>query len=96
MALALDRLDGTPFQTAAATGMRKLLAAMQTDDATAAREMAGRVHLVGRQQQAQRVPRLIADALSARRGSDTATAPARPPCGTSSRWDTSVAPHIGI
>jgi predicted DNA-binding transcriptional regulator YafY len=67
MALALDRLDGTPFQSAAATGLRKLLAVMQTDDATAAHELAGRVHLIGRHQQAQRVPRLIADALSARR-----------------------------
>jgi predicted DNA-binding transcriptional regulator YafY len=67
MALALDRLDGTPFPAAAAAGLRKLLAAMQTDDATAARELAGRVHLVGRREQAQTVPRLISDALSAYR-----------------------------
>jgi predicted DNA-binding transcriptional regulator YafY len=68
MALALHRLDGTPFQVAAASGLRKLLAAMQTDDAAAARELAGRVHLVGRVGPAPRVPRLIADALPARRG----------------------------
>jgi hypothetical protein len=41
---------------AATTGLRKLLSAMQSDDASAARELAGRVHLLGRQQQRQKVP----------------------------------------
>ena len=63
MALALQRLDGTPFQATAATALRKLLAAMQSDDAVAARELAGRVHLVGGGA-GPRVPRLVADALS--------------------------------
>jgi predicted DNA-binding transcriptional regulator YafY len=40
---------------------------MQAEDASAARELAGRVHLVGRGGPASRVPRLVADALSARR-----------------------------
>jgi predicted DNA-binding transcriptional regulator YafY len=66
MALALHGLDGTPFQTAAATGLRKLVAAMQTDDARAAEEIAGRVHLLSVPER-PRVPRLVADALSARR-----------------------------
>ena len=67
MALALQRLDGTPFQDPAGTALRKLVAAMQAEDASAARELAGCVHLVGRGGPASRVPRLVADALSARR-----------------------------
>jgi predicted DNA-binding transcriptional regulator YafY len=69
MAFALNQLDGTPFQDDAATALRKLVAAMQADDASAARELAGRVHLVtDRTSPApQRVPRLVAGAVSARR-----------------------------
>jgi predicted DNA-binding transcriptional regulator YafY len=66
MAFALQRLDGTPFQEAAGTGLRKLVAAMQTDDARAAEEIAGRVHLVSSPER-PRMPRLVADALSSRR-----------------------------
>jgi predicted DNA-binding transcriptional regulator YafY len=66
MAVALQRLDGTPFQATAATALRKLTAAMQTGDAAAARELAGRVHLVAGGP-APRVPGLVADAVSARR-----------------------------
>ncbi|MEU7902241.1 YafY family protein [Actinoplanes sp. NPDC049118] len=67
MAFALQGLDGTPFRSAARTALHKLVAAMQDQDASAARELAGRVHLVGRGVQAAPVPRLVADALSARR-----------------------------
>jgi predicted DNA-binding transcriptional regulator YafY len=68
MAFALNRLDGTPFQSDAATALRKLVAAMQSDDASAARELAARVHLVtDRTTPPRRVPRLVADALAARR-----------------------------
>jgi predicted DNA-binding transcriptional regulator YafY len=66
MAVALRRLEGTPFQATAATALRKLVAAMQSGDAVAAAELAGRVHLVA-DGPAPRVPRLVADALSARR-----------------------------
>jgi predicted DNA-binding transcriptional regulator YafY len=66
MAFALRQLDGTPFREAAGTGLRKLVAAMQTDDARAAEEIAGRVHLVSPPER-PRVPRLVADALSSRR-----------------------------
>jgi len=45
MAVALRRTAGTPFQAAAGSALRKLVAAMQVDDAAAARELAGRVHL---------------------------------------------------
>jgi hypothetical protein len=41
MALALQGLDGSPFQAAAATGLRKLVAAMQTDDVRVAEEIRG-------------------------------------------------------
>jgi predicted DNA-binding transcriptional regulator YafY len=67
MALALQHLDGTPFRDTASTALRKLVAAMQADDASAAREMAGRVHLIGRGGAAPPMPRLVADALTAGR-----------------------------
>jgi predicted DNA-binding transcriptional regulator YafY len=66
MALALQQLAGTPFHAAAATGLRKLVAVLPERDAAAARELAGRVHLVGGGP-TTRVPDLIAEALSARR-----------------------------
>jgi predicted DNA-binding transcriptional regulator YafY len=66
MALALHRLNGTPFHATAATALRKLVAAMRADDATAARALAGRVHLVGGTP-ATTMPRLVADALTVRR-----------------------------
>jgi predicted DNA-binding transcriptional regulator YafY len=66
MAYALQQLDGTPFQEAAGSGLRKVVAAMQTDDVRAAEEIAGRVHLVSSPER-PRMPRLVADALSSRR-----------------------------
>jgi predicted DNA-binding transcriptional regulator YafY len=47
MALALRRLKGTPFQEYGGTALRKLVAAMHTDDAEAARALASRIHLLG-------------------------------------------------
>jgi len=67
MAVALQRLDGTPFQATAGSALRKLVAAMQRDDAAAAQDLAGRIHLVSHAGAAPSVPRLLADALSARR-----------------------------
>jgi predicted DNA-binding transcriptional regulator YafY len=67
MALALQRLEGTPFEATAGTALRKLVAAMQADDAHAARELAERVHLIRKDGPGPRMPRLVADALSARR-----------------------------
>jgi predicted DNA-binding transcriptional regulator YafY len=66
MALALHRLDGTPFHGPASTALRKLVVAMPPADAAAARELAGRVHLIGGGP-ATSVPRVIADALQVRR-----------------------------
>jgi predicted DNA-binding transcriptional regulator YafY len=67
MAVALRRLAGTPFQASAGTALRKLVAAMQVDDAAAARDLAGRIHLLGEADATPAVPRMVADALSARR-----------------------------
>jgi predicted DNA-binding transcriptional regulator YafY len=67
MALALRRLQGTPFQANAGSALRKLVAAMQVDDAAAAHDMAGRIHLLGDAVTTPSVPRIVADALSTRR-----------------------------
>ncbi|WP_290058406.1 helix-turn-helix transcriptional regulator [Amycolatopsis solani] len=47
MALALRRLDGTPFRAEAGSALRKLVAAMRQDDAAAAQDLAARVPLLG-------------------------------------------------
>jgi predicted DNA-binding transcriptional regulator YafY len=69
MAVALRQLDGSPFRANAGTALRKLVAAMQAGDAAAARDLAGRIHLVGKPGSAPTapVPRLVADALHPRR-----------------------------
>ena len=46
MAVALQRLEGTPFQASAGAALRKLVAAMQKDAAAAAHDLAGRIHLI--------------------------------------------------
>lgn len=67
MSIALESMAGTPFQQAAHTALRKLVAAMQGSDADHARDLAARVHLLGPRTDRPPVPSLIADALSARR-----------------------------
>ena len=67
MAVALRRLEGTPFRATAGSALRKLVAAMQHDDAAAARDLAGRIHLFGDAGTTPSVPRMVADALSTRR-----------------------------
>jgi predicted DNA-binding transcriptional regulator YafY len=47
MAVALRRLEGTPFRATAGSALRMLVAAMQGDAAVAARDLAGRIHLLG-------------------------------------------------
>ncbi|GAA0813520.1 helix-turn-helix transcriptional regulator [Spirilliplanes yamanashiensis] len=66
MALALHRLAGTPFHASAATALRKVLAVMPPAAATAARELAARIHVAG-PGPATPVPAVVADALTARR-----------------------------
>jgi predicted DNA-binding transcriptional regulator YafY len=63
MALALHGLAGTPFRATAGSALRKLVAAMQSDDAAAARRLAGRVHLLGDPGELPPVPAPVADAL---------------------------------
>src|SRR5688500_775392 len=46
IAVALHRLDGTPFHDAARSALHKVLAVMPTADVRRAEELAGRVHLV--------------------------------------------------
>jgi predicted DNA-binding transcriptional regulator YafY len=67
MAVALQRLEGTPFRATAGSALRKLVAAMQGDDAAAARVLAGRIHLLGDAGTTPSVPRMVADALSTSR-----------------------------
>lgn len=67
MALALRRLEGTPFRATAGSALRKLVAAMQGDDAAAARDLAGRIHLLGDAGTTPSMPRMVADALYIRR-----------------------------
>jgi predicted DNA-binding transcriptional regulator YafY len=67
MAVALRRLEGTPFRSTAASALRKLVGAMQVDDAAAAHDLAGRVVLLGEESAPPPMPRLIADAMTARR-----------------------------
>jgi predicted DNA-binding transcriptional regulator YafY len=67
MAVGLRRLEGTPFRAAAGSALRKLVAAMQSDDATAARDLADRIHLFGDAGTPPSVPHKVADALSTRR-----------------------------
>jgi predicted DNA-binding transcriptional regulator YafY len=67
MALALHGLEGTPFRATAGSALVKLVAAMQADDAAAARDLAGRVHLLGDGGATPSMPRVVADAVATRR-----------------------------
>jgi len=67
LAVALEEMSDGPFRQAAQAALRKVIAAMQTGDAAAARELAARVHLLGGAEPRMTVPALVADALSAGR-----------------------------
>src|SRR5262249_37089650 len=67
MAVALKRMDGTPFRVAGGSALRKLLAAMRPADVAAAQSLAGRIHLLDGGQVPPGVPGLVADALTAAR-----------------------------
>ncbi|GAA5066507.1 helix-turn-helix transcriptional regulator [Nocardia callitridis] len=67
MAVALRQLEGTPFRESAGTALRKLVAAMQHDDALAADDMASRTYLLGEETVTPSIPRALADAVAARR-----------------------------
>lgn len=67
LSIGLRLLENTPFRDAARTALRKLVAAMQRDDAAAASSLAERVHLLGDGSSPPVVPHAIASALSAGR-----------------------------
>jgi predicted DNA-binding transcriptional regulator YafY len=90
MALALRGLAGTPFRAEAGTALRKLVAAMHGDDAAAAHELAGRIHLFGGTRSGG-PPSGGSGGRCRRAGccaSATATGSAPPRCARSSRWAT--------
>ena len=64
LSVGLRLLEDTPFRAAARSALPKLLAAMQGDDARAARELAGRIHLLGDGHPLPAVPHSVASALS--------------------------------
>ena len=63
LAVGLERLASSPLRAEAGSALRKLVAAMQADDAAEAARLAARVHVFDGSAAAP-VPRLIADALS--------------------------------
>jgi predicted DNA-binding transcriptional regulator YafY len=66
IAVALEKLHGTPFHEAARSALRKVVAVMPSAEEAAARELAGRVALLG-DPDAPAVPEAVARALSAHR-----------------------------
>ncbi len=66
LAMALHRLGGTPFASAAGAALRKLVAVMPAADVAEAHRLAGRVHLIG-DVPATPVPAVVADAVTAGR-----------------------------
>ncbi len=69
IAVALRRVDGTPFAAAARSALQKILAVMPAADVARADDLARRVHLVNLPEAPvpPPVPRVIADALAAGR-----------------------------
>jgi predicted DNA-binding transcriptional regulator YafY len=66
IAVALEGLRGTPFEEPARAALRKVVAVMPAREAGAARDLAGRIHLLGAADGA-RIPAAVARALSDRR-----------------------------
>jgi predicted DNA-binding transcriptional regulator YafY len=67
MAVALRRMEDTPFRVTAGAALRKLVAAMQADDAVAAHDLASRIHLLDDAGPAPAMPQMVADAVQSRR-----------------------------
>jgi predicted DNA-binding transcriptional regulator YafY len=64
LAVAIEGMAANPFRGAARTAHRKVMAAMRVADATSARELAARVHVLGGEHESASIPSLVADALS--------------------------------
>ena len=64
LSIGLRMLETTPFRAAARSASRKLVAAMHSDDAASARDIAGRIHLLTEDVPLPAIPANIASALS--------------------------------
>lgn len=64
LAVAIEGMADNPFRQAAQAAHRKVMAAMLSGDARAARELATRVHVLQSGEVVSRMPALVADALS--------------------------------
>jgi len=67
VSLALRQATGSPFARAAGSALRKIMAAMPAQEATAARELAGRVGFLASVAEQAAIPVIIEEALAARR-----------------------------
>lgn len=66
VSVALRRASGSPFDRAAGSALRKIMAAMPAQEASAARELAGRVAFLTSVSEARALPQIVEDALAAR------------------------------
>lgn len=66
VSVALRRAPDSPFARAAGSALRKIMAAMPPQEASAARELAGRVGFLTSATEAKPLPLIIEDALAAR------------------------------
>jgi len=66
VSVALRQVGGSPFARAAGSALRKIMAAMPDHEASAAREMAGRVGFIDPVTEPPAIPVVIEDALAAR------------------------------
>lgn len=66
VSVALRQVAGSPFARAASSALRKIMAAMPAEEATATRELAGRVGFLHPEAETPAIPVLIEDALAAR------------------------------
>jgi predicted DNA-binding transcriptional regulator YafY len=64
LAVAIEGMPASPFRPAARAAHRKVVAAMRSADAEAARELAARVHVLEGDDAETSIPALVADALS--------------------------------
>lgn len=67
VSVALRTATGSPFARAASSALRKIMTAMPAQEASAARELAGRIGFLSPLTETAAIPLIIEDALAARR-----------------------------
>jgi len=69
LAITLGRAEGSPFSRSARTALHKIVAAMSAADSASARELAGRIRFLTKEDCAEpvSVPAVLEEAMSARR-----------------------------